>query len=112
MGGAINNTNTEQNSTLTITNINPKFITSGINDNIDNEVDINALNALSVAIKDIDIKLITGKVNNNINIKINTNVFMSKIISKTDTKLTISRLYKANIIIKKIYMNLICSSYC
>lgn len=85
----------------TIKNINAKSIMSKSNHNIDNKINISTLDLSGAIIKNMNIKSIIRWANNNISIEINMGVFMDKIISKIDIKLIISRLYKANIIIRK-----------
>lgn len=86
-------------------------MTSEFNNNIDNKIDIDILSVLNINIKDINIEPTIGRANNNINIEIDTNIFISKAISKIDKKFIMDRLHKANMIIKKKYINLICFNY-
>ena len=94
---------------MTIKDIDAGSTTDGFNNDTNNEIDTSALETLAAAIKDIDIKSITSKINNNIDTEVDASVFMYGVISKTDAELTMSGFYKANTIIKKKYVNLICS---
>lgn len=86
---------------ITIKNTNIKFIANKSNNNIDNKIDISTLDLSDAIIKNINIKPITGWTNNNISMEVNIDVFMDRIISKIETKLTMGRLYKVYIIVRK-----------
>lgn len=84
------------------TNIGPT--TGGFNNNTHNEVDANVLGILGAVIKNTNGKPTTNRANNNIDAEVNASVFMGGAINKTNTKIIVSELCKANTIIgKEIY---------
>lgn len=97
-------------ATIKDTDVRPTVY--GSNNDTDNEFDIGALSVLSKTIKNTNIESTIGEANNNTNTKFDASVFMGGLIRKTDAELTIGGLRKANIIIEKKYVNLICSDYC
>lgn len=84
-----------------IKDIDAGFTTSWSNNNTNNELDIDLLGVLGAAIKNTDAKSITNETNNNMDSEIDANMFIGKTISKTDTELTMGKLYKANTIVRK-----------
>ena len=96
----INNTNIKQNTILIIIETNPELITSEINNDIDDKMNVNILNTLNIldmsyilnildmAIQDIDTKSIAGESNNDTNDKIDIDVLdvLSAAIKNMDIK--------------------------
>lgn len=84
-----------------IKDINARPTAGRSNNNTNNEVNANTLEALGVAIKDTNAERIAGKTNNNMDTMVDAGVILSRTISKIDTKLTVSGLRRANTIVEK-----------
>lgn len=63
-----------------IKNIDLRLIIGGFNNNINNEVNIGALDRLDAAIKNADVEPIVSWSNNNMGTKVNVGMFMGKVI--------------------------------
>ena len=130
MSEVIHNINAKWYATLTIINTDADLIASRTNNDTNDEIDADALDASSITIKDMNTSPIAGKTNNNTDNKVNmdalssaikdmdmeptsggtnndmdvefdTSVFISGNIKKTDVKLDMSGLGDVNKIVKK-----------
>lgn len=74
--------------------------TGAANDDIDDKVDVDIFGGLSRAINDMNVELTIGEANNNTYMGVDIGV-SGKPINKTDVKLNVSGLCKANTIVKE-----------